>query len=95
MPFQQPSIDIDLVERLRMLPRYRVLLHNDDFHDMEHVVRALLVTVATLSANDAITIMLKAHTQGVAEVVTCPRETAEFYIENLRTFGLMCSMEPV
>ncbi len=94
MAIQQPTIDLDLLERLRMLPQYRVLLHNDDFHDMNHVVRALLNTIMTLAMDDALRIMLDAHTNGLALVTTCPRETAEFYCEGLRRFGLESTIEP-
>ena len=94
MAIQQPTIDVDLLERLRMLPQYRVLLHNDDFHDMDQVVRALLYTVMTLGTDDAIRIMLEAHIAGVTLVTTCPRETAEFYCEGLRRFGLEITIEP-
>ena len=30
-------------------PRYRVLLHNDDFNSMEHVVESLMNVVPSLS----------------------------------------------
>jgi ATP-dependent Clp protease adaptor protein ClpS len=90
----QIKIDMDLRENLSMLPRYKVLLFNDNYHDMDHVVRALLCTILTLSIDDAVRIMLEAHTNGTALVITCPRETAEFYCEGLREFGLHCSIEP-
>ena len=92
---QTATIDSELLERLRTLPRFRVLLHNDDFHDMDHVIRALLYTVLTLTMDDAVRIMLEAHTNGKALVITCPRETAEFYSEGLQRFGLASSVEPV
>ena len=95
MAIQQPAIDEDLLERLRMMPHYRVMLHNDEFHDMDHVVRALLTTVMTLGMDDALHIMLEAHTNGLALVTTCPRETAEFYCEGLQRFGLISTIELV
>lgn len=98
MPTQQPAVrptvDITIEERLRMLPRYRVLLYNDDFNDMDHVVRALLNTIMSLGINEAIAIMLRAHTYGEAHVITCLRETAEFYAEGLKQFGLNSTIEP-
>ena len=94
MPTQQPSIETNIEARLRMLPRYRVLLHNDDFNDMEHVVRSLLYTIMSLTINEAVAIMLEAHNSGVAHVISCPRETAEFYAETLKQFGLASSIEP-
>jgi ATP-dependent Clp protease adaptor protein ClpS len=96
MSIHEPGIDLDaeLMERLLMLPRYSVLLHNDDFHDMDHVVRALLCTIITMTLHDAVRIMLEAHTEGIAHIITCPRETAEFYFAELRRFGLEVTIEP-
>jgi ATP-dependent Clp protease adaptor protein ClpS len=98
MPTQQPQIDIDIdtsvLERLRMLPRYRVLLHNDDVNDMDHVVRALLLTIPSLSVDDAVRVMYEAHSAGVAVVVTCPHETAEYYALRLTRLGLTSTIEP-
>jgi ATP-dependent Clp protease adaptor protein ClpS len=93
-PSSQPAVDQSIEERLRMLPRYRVVLLNDDFNDMDHVVRALIYTINALSLNDAIAIMLRAHTYGEAHVITCPLETAEFYAEGLKQFGLNSTIEP-
>ena len=46
-------------------PRYRVLLHNDDFNSMEHVVESLVKTVPSLSVPQAVDIMMQAHNSGV------------------------------
>lgn len=75
-------------------PRYRVLLHNDDYNSMEYVVQVLLKTVASLTEPQAVDIMMQAHTQGVALVITCAQEHAEFYSENLKTHGLLSTIEP-
>ena len=91
---QLPSVDTDFLQRLGQLPRYRVLLHNDDFNDMDHVVRALLTTVRSLDMDDAVRIMLEAHLTGTALVTICPLETAEFYRDGLRDFGIGSTIEP-
>ena len=78
----------------RLLPPYRVLLHNDDYNSMDYVVRALLRTVPSLSVRAAEDIMLEAHLRGVALVIVCPKELAELYCERLTGFGLTATMEP-
>lgn len=75
-------------------PRYRVLLHNDDFNSMEYVVQVLLQTVPSLTQPQAVSIMMEAHTNGIALVITCALEHAEFYCENLNNHGLMSTIEP-
>ncbi len=84
----------DVEQLLRLLPRYRVLLHNDDVNSMDFVVHALLQTVQRLSVDEAIKIMLEAHLNGKALVVICPKETAEFYRAGLEGYGLTSTIEP-
>nr|WP_242035857.1 ATP-dependent Clp protease adapter ClpS [Leptolyngbya sp. FACHB-8] len=78
----------------RHAPRYKVLLHNDDFNSMEHVVQSLLKTVASLTVPQAVSIMMEAHSSGVALVITCAQEHAEFYSESLKSQGLTSTIEP-
>lgn len=75
-------------------PRYRVLLHNDDFNSMEFVVGILLQTVPQLTQPQAVNIMMEAHTNGMALVITCAQEHAEFYCETLKNNGLSSTIEP-
>lgn len=75
-------------------PRYRVLLHNDDFNSMEYVVQTLMKTVAGMTQPQAVNIMMEAHTNGIALVITCALEPAEFYCETLKNQGLTSTIEP-
>lgn len=75
-------------------PRYRVLLHNDDFNSMEFVVQVLLQTVPSLTQPQAVNIMMEAHNSGIALVITCALEHAEFYCETLKNHGLTSTIEP-
>ncbi|GAB4525356.1 MAG: ATP-dependent Clp protease adapter ClpS [Pleurocapsa sp.] len=75
-------------------PRYRVLLHNDDFNSMEYVVQTLMQTVAGMTQPQAVNIMMEAHNSGVALVITCALEHAEFYCETLCNHGLTSTIEP-
>jgi ATP-dependent Clp protease adaptor protein ClpS len=78
----------------KLAPRYRVLLHNDDFTPMEYVVQVLMQTVPSLTQPQAVNIMMEAHTNGLALVITCALEPAEFYCETLKLHGLMSTLEP-
>lgn len=78
----------------KLAPRYRVLLHNDDHNSMEHVVQVLMKTVPSLTQPQAVDIMMEAHVSGVALVITCAQEHAEFYCETLCSNGLSSTIEP-
>ena len=78
----------------KLAPRYRVLLHNDDFNSMEYVTQVLMQTVPSLTQPQAVSIMMEAHTNGVALVITCALEPAEFYCEVLKNHGLSSTIEP-
>ena len=78
----------------KIAPRYRVLLHNGDFNPMEYVVQVLITTVPSLTQPQAVSIMMEAHSNGIALVITCAQEHAEFYCETLKERGLTSTIEP-
>ncbi len=78
----------------KLAPRYRVLLHNDDYNSMEYVVQVLMQTVPSITQPQAVSIMMEAHNSGLALVITCALEHAEFYCETLKNHGLDSSIEP-
>lgn len=90
-----PRTDVEIKQLLKLLPKYRVLLHNDDVNSMDLVVYALLRSVPSLSPDEAMQIMLEAHTHGTGQVIICLKETAEHYRDLLEGFGLTSTIEPV
>lgn len=89
-----PEVKVDEETLKRLLPPYRVVLHNDDHNSMDHVVRSLLRCVPSLTSERAAEIMIEAHTHGQATVITCPKETAELYRERLEGCSLIATIEP-
>ncbi len=75
-------------------PPYKVILHNDDFTPMEHVILVLRKVIPRMSVKRAMDIMLEAHTKGKAVVVKCHKELAELYQESLNNEGLISTIEP-
>jgi ATP-dependent Clp protease adaptor protein ClpS len=61
---------------------------------MEYVVQVLLTTIPSLTQPQAINIMMEAHHSGIALVITCALEHAEFYCETLKNHGLTSTIEP-
>ena len=95
-PSLPPAPEKQVIEETlkRLLPPYRVILHNDDVNSMEHVVQSLMKAVPSLSEDDATIVMAEAHTNGQASVITCPKEAAEYYRDGLESFGLTATIEP-
>jgi ATP-dependent Clp protease adaptor protein ClpS len=50
-------------------------------------------TIAGMTQPQAVDIMMEAHTNGTALVITCIQEHAEFYCETLKNKGLTSSIE--
>ena len=80
--------------RLTQEPPYKVILHNDDYTPMEHVVEVLRKVIPRMSTARAVSIMLEAHTKGKAVVTKCHKELAELYQEGLKAEGLIATIEP-
>lgn len=78
---------------------YKVLLHNDNFTPMEFVVLVLKEVFAKSEA-DAMSIMLHAHTHGMAVAGVYSFEIAETKVQQTMAlaekaaFPLLCTLEP-
>ncbi|GCE05588.1 ATP-dependent Clp protease adaptor ClpS [Dictyobacter aurantiacus] len=83
-----------VLDRTKLLPPYKVIVHNDDYNEMNYVIFALVHAVNTLTVPEAERIMLTAHLTGQAIVVVCPREVAEYYQERLLSYNLTATIEP-
>ncbi|MSP78505.1 MAG: ATP-dependent Clp protease adapter ClpS [Dehalococcoidia bacterium] len=84
----------DITERLqKLVPRYYVILHNDDVNSMPHVVTSLVKSVPSLSTQRAEEIMMEAHSAGRAVVIVCPLEPAELYRDRLQSCKLTATIE--
>ena len=77
----------------KMLPPYKVILHNDDKNDMEHVIESI-VMLTTLGKNLALDRTLDAHKGGCALRHATHRERAELYAEQFQSRGLTVTIEP-
>jgi len=79
-------------------PRFRVLLHNDDFTTMDFVVY-VLVQVFHRSEDDAFRLMIQVHSQGVGLAGIYTHEIAETKVAQTiglaraHEFPLLCTME--
>ena len=83
----------ELEARKRYIPLYKVLLHNDDVNDMEHVVKALM-RVFRFDRPRCEEIMRQAHQEGLALCIVEPLEKAELHRDQLVAFSLTSTIEP-
>ena len=79
--------------KTKLLPPFKVLLHNDDVNDVEHVIRSIL-RLTPLSLEEALDKTLEAHHSGVALLLVTHQERAELYCEQFATFTLTVTTEP-
>jgi len=75
------------------MPRYKVLLHNDDVNTMEHVLKALR-KVFNFDEQECVRIMIEAHNNGLALCTVEPLEQAEHHRDQLLSFSLVATIEP-
>ncbi len=76
-PALEPVKETDA--EIRLAPRYRVLIHNDDVTPMDFVVE-VLVDLFRLELEAAVRVMSEAHHAGLALVALLPLEEAEFRV---------------
>ena len=90
-----PDTDIEVLDRAleEKLPRYSVILYNDDYHSMDYVVEALVKSVPDLIVEEAVGIMFEAHNTGSAVVIVCLLEQAELYRDRIQSYGLGVSIK--
>jgi ATP-dependent Clp protease adaptor protein ClpS len=77
----------------KLLPLFKVILHNDDENLMEHVADSI-VLLTPLNRQDAIERTVEAHYTGCALLLVTHKERAELYVEQFQSCGLTVTMEP-
>ena len=77
----------------KMLPPWKVLLHNDDKNEVPFVV-GTIVELTPLNEQDAKLRTLEAHETGVALLLTTHKERAELYKDQFESKGLTVTIEP-
>ncbi len=96
--FASPEEEALLEPELRTPPNYAVYLHNDNYTTMDFVVQ-ILKEVFFRNDEEAVTLMLKVHQEGIAKVGTYIKEVAATKVHQVGVrareagFPLLCTME--
>lgn len=89
-----PGITLPQTEhKVRLLPPYKVLLHNDDVNTFDHVIRVIR-KLTPLTLEEAFLKTLEAHKTGVALLLVTTKERSELYVEQFATYKLTVTCEP-
>lgn len=86
-------------KKFKRPPRYRVLLHNDDYTTMEFVIY-VLKTIFSKTTNEAQEIMLRVHNEGRGQCGVYTHEVAESKMKKVSLEAkqnghpLLCTIEP-
>lgn len=97
-PETEGEVISEVDEEITEPPRYKVLLHNDDYTSMEFVIEILMI-VFHKSYEDATRIMLNVHRSGTGLCGVFTYEVAETKVDLVHTlarenqFPLKCTME--
>lgn len=84
-----PEVD----HEVRRLPPFKVILHNDDVNEFDHVIAAIL-KLTPLDPEAAVMKTLEAHEEGQSVLLVTTKERAELYCEQFATFNLTVTAEP-
>ena len=93
MPDSQFDTETVTQEQTRLLPPFKVLLHNDDVNTVEHVVLAIL-KLTPLKEQEAVEKTIEAHESGLAMLLVTNQERAELYVEQFASLSLTATCEP-
>jgi ATP-dependent Clp protease adapter protein ClpS len=75
-------------------PNYRVLLHNDEVHTFQYVVRALTKVIGTLDRKAAFELCVETHGRGKAVITKTWKKQAMQFCMGLQRQGLTVSITP-
>lgn len=98
-PTVLPDLEPKTDEKTRFVPRWKVLLVNDDVTTFDFVIWVLL-TLFHKEPDEAVRLTYEVHQTGSALITVTSRERAELYVEQVRSlarprgYPLQTTIEP-
>jgi ATP-dependent Clp protease adaptor protein ClpS len=87
----EQDFDRDLLRRL--LPPYKVVVHNNDYNTFDEVIAILLKAVPGMTLERAQALANEIHLTGAAVPFVGPKEHAEAVAAVIRTIGIRVTIE--
>src|SRR5919197_2934958 len=84
-PQRQVEQDFDRDLLRRLLPPYKVIVHNNDYNTFDEVIKILLKAVPSMTRERAEALANEIHTTGAAVPFVGPKERAEAVAAVIRT----------
>jgi ATP-dependent Clp protease adaptor protein ClpS len=85
--------DTDQQQKVRRLPPFKVILHNDDVNTFEYVIITIL-RLTPLKEPEAVEKTIEAHETGQSLLLVTSKERAELYVEQFASCSLTATCEP-
>jgi ATP-dependent Clp protease adaptor protein ClpS len=86
--------DFDPEVLRRVLPPYKVVVHNNDYNTFDEVIRILLRAVPGMTLERAQALAVEIDSTGAAVPYVGPKELAEAIASVIRTIGIKVTVEP-
>jgi len=83
----------DVDQRVRRLPPYKVILHNDDVNEFGEVILVIL-KLTSIGEQHAVLCTIEAHETGHSMLLVTNRERAELYVEQFASCRITVTCEP-
>ncbi len=90
----QDKTETKAEEQKRKEEMWRVVLHNDEVHTFNYVIRSLCKVIGTLDRKASFEICVQTHGNGKATVTKTWKKQAEQYCLGLQRQGLTVSISP-
>lgn len=90
----RPDLDEEVLQRLKAIPPFKVVVLDCDCHTFDDVEVALCRVIPGMTRPKAHQHAYEVHTTGASVVARAPKERAELFQARLLGYGLRVTIEP-
>ncbi len=93
IPQASTQTETHSLAQIKAFFQHNLILHQDNYHRIAYVVMALMRVVSSLTDDQACHIVRTAWSEGRALIISCPKEIAEHYQDQLQRYSLTVTVE--